>query len=103
MKKTKAPYIIYNLRETYAEMGRFEFKVVLNPDVFKNGLESKVKFIDADQKEMKVDVKRWGRKINCTFIIDQNVPDGVVTVWLDLKDEGNPTPIPGKASFWVIK
>ena len=103
MKKTRDPYVIYNLRETYAETGKFEFKVVLNPDVFKNGLESGVKLVDADRKDMPVEVKRWGRKINCTFVVSENVPDGVVTVWLNLKDEGSEKAHVGKASFWVIK
>lgn len=103
MKKQREPYIIYNLRETYAETGRFEFKVVLNPDVFKNGMESWVTLVDADRRSIPLDIKRWGRKINCAFTIDQNVPDGVVTVQLRLKDEGNEKSHVGKASFWVIK
>lgn len=102
MKKSREPYVIYNLRETYAETGRFEFKVVLNPDVFKNGLGSDVNLINADRRDMPVDVKRWGRKINCGFTIDETVPDGVVTIVLKLCDEGV-KPVEGRASFWVIK
>lgn len=102
MKKQRDPYVIYNLRETYAETGRFEFKVVLNPDIFKNGQESDVTLIDGDMKKVPVEVKRWGRKINCTFVINETVPDGVMTIWLKLCDEGG-QPVTGKASCWIIK
>lgn len=102
MKKTKAPFVIYNLRETYAEKGTYEFKVVLNPDVFKNGHASEVRLVDSDMKTVPAEVRKWGRKINCSFTIDDSIPDGVISIWLHLRDEGGDT-VNGKAICWVIK
>lgn len=102
MQPTRKPFVIYNLRETYHEPGRFDFKIVLDPKHFKNGHTSEVTLTNPDLKPMPVDVKTWGRKINCTFQIDDSVPDGVVTVNVRLVDEkGRATA--AQAHFWVVK
>lgn len=95
-------FVIYNLRETYHELGEYEFKVVLDPRSFRNGHFSELTCLDSDGKPMKFEVQKWGRKINCKFLIDKSVADGVANVRMDLKDdEGHQHP--GRTSFWVIK
>lgn len=98
----KQKYVLYNLRETYHELGRYEFKIVLDPRTFKNAHLSEVAFRDSDGKTMKFDVQKWGRKINCTFIIDNSVPDGVSVVDMLLKDDDGHEH-EGRTTFWVIK
>ena len=95
-------FVIYNLRETYHELGTFEFKIVLDPRYFKNGHLSEVFLHDSDGKPMEVDVKKWGRKINCTFCIGPNVPDGVSVIRMNLKDDAG-SEHSARASFWVVK
>lgn len=95
-------YVVYNLRETYHEVGEYEFKVVLNPKYFKNSHMSEVTIIDSDRKPIKFILKKWGRKINCTFTIDQNVPDGVSHVELIMKDDHDNV-TNEYFRFWVIK
>ena len=95
-------YVLYNLRETYHELGSYEFKVVLDPRSFKNGHFSDLTCVDSDGKPMRFEFQKWGRKINCKFIVDRTVADGVSTVRMILKDdEGHEHQ--ARATFWVIK
>lgn len=95
-------FVVYNLRETYHELGSFEFKVVLDPRYFKNGHLSEVSLVDSDGRSLKYNVQKWGRKINCSFSLDQAVADGISTVKMVLRDdEGHE--MAARASFWVIK
>lgn len=95
-------FVLYNLRETYHEFGIYEFKVVLDPRSFRNGHFSEVTCVDSDGKPMKLDVQKWGRKINCKFVVDRDVSDGVSTVKMDLKDDEGHS-CQGRTSFWIIK
>ena len=95
-------FILYNLRETYHELGRYEFKVVLDPRFFKNGHMSDLSCVDSDGRPVRFTFEKWGRKINCCFTIDPTVADGVSVVKMNLKDdEGHEHT--GRATFWVIK
>lgn len=95
-------FVIYNLRETYHELGDYGFKVVLDPKFFRNGHNSRVACVDSDGRTIPVDVKTWGRKVNCTFSIVPTVSDGVAVLTFDLEDDdGHRTQ--GRASFWVVK
>jgi hypothetical protein len=102
VKQQIEKFVVYNLKETYHELGTYEFKVVLNPSNFKNGHESDVDFIDSDGKKMKFFVNRWGRKINCSFVIDDDVADGVSIVTIVLKDSFGVT-TNERLTFWVVK
>lgn len=93
---------VYNLRETYHELGEYEFKIVLHPRFFKNSHLSELVLVDSDGKEMKHETKKWGRKINCHFVIDPSVADGVSICTLQLKDDKERL-VPGRLTFWVIK
>lgn len=95
-------FITYNLRETYHELGNYDFKIVLDPRFFKNGHLSELACIDSDGRPMRFDVQKWGRKINCSFVIDQTVADGVSVVKMYLKDDDGHEHA-DRLSFWVIK
>ncbi len=82
-------FVVYNKKETYLELGSYDFKIVLDPLKFKNSHESEIKMYDSDGKEMKFEVSKWGRKINCKFQIDDTVSDGVAIIDLSLKDTEN--------------
>jgi hypothetical protein len=95
-------FVVYNLRETYAELGEYEFKVVLSPRYFKNGHSSEMQLVDSDGKPMRFELKKWGRKMNCVFFIDENTADGVAAARLQLQDDKGHA-VPGHLTFWVIK
>jgi hypothetical protein len=95
MKNEK--YVVYNLQDVYPQLGEFEFKIVLNGFFFKNARNSEVTIVDSDGKQMKFSYEVWGRKINCKFMIDNDVADGVSSVLVRVKDEEF------RLIFWVIK
>ena len=73
-------YQVYNMRETYHELGQYEFKVVLSPRFYKTGHDFKVEMFDSSRRPMNYKMEVWGRKLNVTFDIDHNVSDGVAFV-----------------------
>jgi hypothetical protein len=91
-------YQVYGLDETYPELGKFTFKVVLNPRFYKTGEEFDAIVVDSARKPMIFDLKKWGRKLNLTFRITPDTADGVSTVTLLRCNEAV-----GKLTFWVIK
>lgn len=103
MKKQIEKYVTYNLRETYHEFGRYEFKIVLSPKHFKNGHMSEVSIVDCAGRPVETELKKWGRKINCTFLFDDSVEEGVCNVSLLLKDDERSTSVSGSLRFWTIK
>ena len=97
-----AGYVVYGLRETYPELGKYSFRVVLNPKVYSDCHESKMTMVDSDGTPMYFDVRKWGRKINCSFVIDEETADGVSSISLELKtDDG--TWNRSRLSLWIIK
>jgi hypothetical protein len=102
MPKPADKYVVYNLRETYHELGEYEFKVVLSPRTFKNSHPSEMVLVDSDGKPIRFELKKWGRKMNCKFFIDQNVADGISVATLNLKDDRG-TSLTVRLTFWVIK
>lgn len=99
MRKFSGNISVVNMRDTYHELGRHEFKIVLNPKKFKNYEGVTVKIIDSDGKNIPNEIKFWGVKINCVIDLDDNVADGVATVYLEAKDQK----IHEMLTFWVIK
>jgi len=91
-------YQVYGLDETYPELGRFSFKIVLNPRFFKSGQDFDVTFTDGARQPVKFVLKKWGRKLNVDFVIDNNVSDGIATV--SIINNSNSI---GTLTFWVIK
>lgn len=95
-------FVVYNLRETYAQTGEYEFKIVLHPRHFRNSHASELDLIDSTGKQMRYELKKWGRKMNCRFVIDENTSDGVALARLKFVD-GKGRQSDGSLSFWVIK
>lgn len=102
IRKAAEKFQVYNLRETYAELGEYEFKVVLNERYFKNSHLSELVVMDSDGKPIAFDLKKWGRKMNCTFLVEENTADGVAVARLSLRDERGDI-VPGHLTFWIIK
>lgn len=89
--------IIYDLCETYHSCGKHEFKILLDKS-FKNGHDISIKMLDPENNSIDVDVQIWGRKINCSFIIDDSLNEGVYVIKIKLDDLLNET-----IQYWVIK
>jgi hypothetical protein len=101
-KKFEGNLVVFDLRETYHEFGEYSFKIVLNPEMFRDSHDSVVSMVDASGRQMDFETKRWGRKINCSFVIDESVADGVSAVYLDLVNNKGEI-VKEFLSYWVIK
>lgn len=95
--------LVTGLRETYHELGEYEFKVVLDPERFDNSHHCGVEMLDSDGKPMRCSVRHWGRKMICSFAIDRDVTDGVSTILVRLRDDEASSSITVRYSMWVIK
>jgi hypothetical protein len=94
-------FVVYNLRETYHELGEYEFKVVVSPEHYKNSHQCVLHLVDSDGATMQYSVHRWGRKMNCTFKVDESVADGVAQVRMLLS--GSDGEFAHNLRFWVVK
>lgn len=99
---SKDNYVVYGLRETYHELGQYEFKVVLSPKKFRNSHASDLILFGSDGKPMQFELHKWGRKMNCKFTIDQNVADGISVAKLSLLDASGNS-LSTNVTWWVIK
>ena len=102
MQKLGGSIVVLNFRDTYHEIGEYDFKIILDKKKFKNGHDATIKMADAEKKDVSLDVKRWGRKINCHFSLSEKDPNGVYVVSFNARDDkGNDV----EKSFhcWVIK
>jgi hypothetical protein len=95
-------FVVYNLKETYAELGEYEFKIVLSPKHFRNSHPSEMTVVDSDGNPMQFELKKWGRKMNCAFLITESTPDGVASARLSLQDKEG-SEVKGHLTFWVVK
>lgn len=91
-------YQVYNIRETYHELGDYQFKVVLNPRFYRTGHDFRAEMFDSSNRPMRHVFEVWGRKLNVKFTIDETVSDGVS--YVDIFRGDNKI---ARLNFWVIK
>ena len=96
MRNFNGKMVVYDLRETYSNVGKFHFKIVLGKS-FKNGHEIDIKMYDSKNEEMELTSETWGRKVNCEFTIPESAQDGVHTVKIKLLD------MIEVLQYWVIR
>ena len=92
---------VVGLRETYYEFGTYEFKIILNPKHFQSCHDCEIFLTDSDRRSIDVEVRRWGRKMVCSFVVGSALPDGVVDLKIVLRGQKRERTV--KKMFWVIK
>ena len=92
-------FVVYGLLDTYHSLGEYKFKIVLNPKHFKNSHDLDVQMNDSDGETLKFKMERWGRKMNVSFTLDDDVSDGITVIML-LDKTGN---VISRLSAWIIK
>lgn len=95
-------YVTYNLRETYHELGTFEFKIVLDPSMFKDSHMCEIHGVDSDGTRLPLEVKRWGRKMNCVMVVSPAVADGVAVMTMRLRNEEG-LDVNERLTCWIVK
>lgn len=102
MSRNTGSFVVLNLRETYPEVGKYDFKIVLSPRNFKTSQAAQFSLRDSDGVAIEHELRKWGRKMSCTFVIDGRVADGVACASFTVPDVKG-RPFVGNLSFWVIK
>ena len=95
------PYIVYNARETYHEAGEYDLKIVLNPSYFDNCHQATFEVMGPDRRPLESSVKRWGRKMICSFVIRPESAEGVAVARFSLIDRKGHVR-EGVISFWIV-
>ena len=90
--------VIIDLLDTYHEKGKYSFQVVFDPKRFKNCHLAKIEIFDPNSNPIDVDVKKWGKKMSCSFNIGESISDGVCLVKVHVDNDREHV-----TSFWVIK
>lgn len=80
MKKSQEDIIVIDFEGSYCQKGEHCFKLVLNKKVFKDSQCVDIDLISPENDRLEIDVKKWGRKINCCFTIEDEWTDGVYLV-----------------------
>lgn len=102
MQKFDGNFVILDMEETYCELGEHNFKIVLNPKVFKDSHDVAIEMFDPDSNPMKVNVRKWGRKMQFNFLIDEKVSNGVCIVKLNMVTDKNQE-LKETLHYWIIK
>lgn len=89
---------VVGLEETYTDVGLYEFKIFLNKDRFKNAKFIDIKMFCPDRNLMDFEYEYWGRKIVCSFAVEEHTKNGVCVVRVDYKKKYLKS-----FSCWVIK
>jgi len=91
-----------NLLEVYAYPGEHAVKFIIDPAESPDVESVNVMMTNADGKPMRFSFKRWGTKVNLSFLIDEATPDGVSIIDISLS-----RPQVGETrerfDFWTIK
>ncbi|HEU5118690.1 MAG TPA: hypothetical protein VFT74_19000 [Isosphaeraceae bacterium] len=90
-----------NLREVYQLPGEFTVKMMIDPALSQviEGVEVDVR--NSDGRKMQHSAKRWGTKLNVTFVIDDSTPDGVSVIDVTMRRRGQLSR--ERFGFWVVK
>jgi hypothetical protein len=95
-------FVVYNLKNTYVDLGKHSFKVVLSKK-FLDAKFSTLSMIDSDGKAIKHELNYWGRKMNTDFYIDDDVSDGIAAIDLVLRMNEDEVSNTERLFFWIIK
>lgn len=90
-----------SLKELYVQPGEHHVKFIIDPEMSRSVSTVEVSMWNADGTPVWHTMKRWGTKLNLSFVIDETTPDGVVTISFRLGGKG--LNINKRFCFWVIK
>lgn len=82
--------------------GEYSAKMLLDPTLSPQIDQVQVEIRNSDGVSMDYTARRWGTKLNVSFVIDENTPDGVSIIDARMtKKDG--TVLRERLDFWVIK
>jgi hypothetical protein len=91
-----------NLLEVYAHPGQQDVKFIIDPRESVGIDHVGVSMSDSDGRPMDFTFKRWGTKLNLSFVIDGSTPDGVSIIDVTLRGRSIGE-VRERFSLWTIK
>lgn len=101
MRRERPVLVPVSLREAYVEKGEYAAKIMIDPDLSPEIDVVEVGIWNADGSPLQYSYRRWGTKLNLSFVIDEKTPDGVVTIDVHMTGRGHK--INRRFCFWVVK
>lgn len=99
--KERPALVPVSLHEVYAQPGEYTAKIMIDPDVSPEIDEVHVTIRNSDGSDLRHSYRRWGTKLNLSFLIDSETPDGVATVEVHMSGRGRK--INKRFCFWIVK
>ena len=91
-----------NLREVYAYPGEQAAKFMIDPSESPGIDQVEMRMTNSDGLPMDFSFKRWGTKLNLSFLIDERTPDGVAIVDVTLRGRSIGE-VRERFDCWIIK
>lgn len=99
--KERPSILPVSLQDVYVQPGRYSAKLMIDPELSPEINDVDVSIRNADGSPFDFTYRRWGTKLNVTFLIDDGTPDGVATV--DVSMTGRSRNIQKRFCFWIVK
>ena len=91
-----------NLNEVYSAKGEYTAKLMIDPQVSQELESVDVTIRNADGSPLGYSFKRWGTKLNLSFVIDDLTPDGVAVIDINLMGKRQKA-LHRRFCFWIVK
>ena len=91
-----------NLLEVYAHPGPQNVKFIIDPGDSSSVERVEVRMTNSDGLPMDLQVKRWGTKLNVSFLVDAETPDGVAVIDVFLRGRSIGE-VRERFDCWIIK
>lgn len=91
-----------SLREVYAEVGDQAAKFIIDPARSQDIDSIDVSMTNSDGRPMRFDFRRWGTKLNLSFTIDSETPDGVSIIDVIMRGRSIGE-VRERFDIWIIK
>lgn len=101
MRPARRDIVAVNLADVYASQGTHDAKLMIDPRVSQEIESVDVTVRNSDGTPLEYTYKRWGTKLNISFVIDERTPDGVATIQVSLK--GRRREGTERFCFWIVK
>jgi len=76
--------------------------MLIDPELSTQVEKVTVSVRNSDGRDMSFSARRWGTKINISFMIDDTTPDGVSIIDIDMSGRSIAN-VKERFDFWVIK
>lgn len=97
----KRSIVPVDLKDIYSDKGVYSVKFLVDSSISQGLTSCDVTMFDCDGQLIKSEFRRWGTKVNVSFVVDSSVPDGAAII--ELLMSGSSGTVNERFRAWVIK